>query len=244
VRDVHLDDGVRRMSFFTGLLLFFSLHSFTSLHDDGTLEKTILVDDESLTDGINNITFDSLLANNNQDCFQNEHTRKEFLCCVFFTLINFYKNILISILIHCVFNFIHWDDICRFFFWIYNIVLDDLNRHAKFTFATITLQIFTMTNVYPRKKKKKNHIKISKHRSSCVSLSKTHIWKLRERKCEFRYEKSSVFSPQRCVNVAFVDERRKGRDFTHHTREIFKSQREKQEWREWGFFYSEKLKNL
>lgn len=62
LRDVHLDDGVRRMSFFTGLLLFFSLHSFTSFHDDGTLEKTILVDDESLTDGINNITFDSLLA--------------------------------------------------------------------------------------------------------------------------------------------------------------------------------------
>lgn len=62
LRDVHLDDGVRRMSFFTGLLLFFSLHSFTSLHDDGTLEKTILVDEESLTDGINNITFDSLLA--------------------------------------------------------------------------------------------------------------------------------------------------------------------------------------
>lgn len=70
VRDVHLDDGVRRMSFFTGLLLFFS-HSFTSFHDDGTLEKTILVDDESLTDGINNITFDSLLAkfNKNRECF-------------------------------------------------------------------------------------------------------------------------------------------------------------------------------
>lgn len=59
-RNVHLDDGVRRMSFFTGLLLFFS-HSFTSLHDDWRFEKTILDDDASFTDGINNITFNSLI---------------------------------------------------------------------------------------------------------------------------------------------------------------------------------------
>lgn len=53
---VHLD-GVRRMSFLTGLLLFFS-RSFTSLHDR-TFEKTIFVADESLT-GSNNITLDTL----------------------------------------------------------------------------------------------------------------------------------------------------------------------------------------
>lgn len=53
---VHLD-GVRRMSFLTVLLLFFS-RSFTSFHDL-TFEKTILDADESLT-GSSNITLNSL----------------------------------------------------------------------------------------------------------------------------------------------------------------------------------------